>query len=535
MKTTTQNIRKSNKWAALALACALMMAALAPATAQNPYPPYDFSQANSDGDTLYYRITSNTAPYTVAVTRCHDSVYHTLPFPSIAYEVGMPGFVYPVYDYDSLVVIPASVTHNGVTYTVTSIDKEAFYMQKNLGTVILPTTIDTIFIGAFYRSTLSHIEMPNVRFVDDGALGNTSLENISLPSSLTWLGCYAFFNSNLQSVDIPGSVKVLPEGCFMWCPLQHVVFHEGLERIEQNAFDCMLVDSLVFPASLTYLALSPSSEYISNDATFSLSYVEIPNGSTPLELGKECFAHFTNLHSITLPNRVTKLGRYCFADSGLESIVVPTSVQSIPRCCFIRCLSLHHVKLPDGLERIDTLAFSNDPNLQEITIPASVLNIAVQAFVTAASASVWHNRTFNFEGTLPPVVENYALGAPGGDTLLINIPCHTTADFQTGVGWNQYASASTATFHEVCTGVENCETEDIMLYPNPVHSMLTVEIPSGEAATIELYDMFGKLVLTQSAEDTSTDISMANLPAGLYLLQLTFPNGKQITRKVVKD
>ena len=37
------------------------------------YEPYDFRQVNADGDTLYYRITSDTEPYTVAVTRCHDS------------------------------------------------------------------------------------------------------------------------------------------------------------------------------------------------------------------------------------------------------------------------------------------------------------------------------------------------------------------------------------------------------------------------------------------------------------------------------
>ena len=130
MKTTTQNIRKSNKWAALTLACALMMAALAPATAQNPYPPYDFSQANSDGDTLYYRITSATAPYTVAVTRCHDSVYHTLPWPQYPYQQGQPGFIYPVYDYDSLITIPSSVTYGGQTYTVNAIDKRPSSIRK---------------------------------------------------------------------------------------------------------------------------------------------------------------------------------------------------------------------------------------------------------------------------------------------------------------------------------------------------------------------------------------------------------------------
>ena len=79
--------------------------------AQNPYPDYDFKAVNADGDTLYYRITSSTAPYTVAVTRCHDSVFHTLPWPQHWWDVETPGFVYPVYDYDTLITIPSSVTY----------------------------------------------------------------------------------------------------------------------------------------------------------------------------------------------------------------------------------------------------------------------------------------------------------------------------------------------------------------------------------------------------------------------------------------
>lgn len=160
MKKAIQKNGKTRTWPALSLACAIMMAVLQPTVAQNPYPSYDFKQENPDGDTLYYRITSATFPYTVAVTRSHDSAYHLLPSPQ-PWEVGQPGFVYPVYDYDSLITIPPTVTHEGLTYTVTSIDKEAFYMQKNLHTVVLPASIETIDTGAFHLSTLHQIDFCN--------------------------------------------------------------------------------------------------------------------------------------------------------------------------------------------------------------------------------------------------------------------------------------------------------------------------------------------------------------------------------------
>ncbi|MBR6333468.1 MAG: hypothetical protein IKR77_03620 [Bacteroidales bacterium] len=65
MKTTDYKTGKTGL-----LLTALLLTVTFFAAAQNPYPPYDFKQANADGDTLYYRITSNTNPFTVAVTRC---------------------------------------------------------------------------------------------------------------------------------------------------------------------------------------------------------------------------------------------------------------------------------------------------------------------------------------------------------------------------------------------------------------------------------------------------------------------------------
>ena len=126
-KNTQTTLNGGRFTAALALVSLLLVLFAGGLTAQNPWPGYDFKAANADGDTLYYRITSATAPYTVAVTRCHDSVYHTLQPPQYAYQVGQPGFLYPVYDYDTLISIPSSVSYGGQTYTVNAIDKEAFY------------------------------------------------------------------------------------------------------------------------------------------------------------------------------------------------------------------------------------------------------------------------------------------------------------------------------------------------------------------------------------------------------------------------
>ena len=168
--------------------------------------------------------------------------------------------------------------------------------------------------------------------------------------------------------------------------------------------------------------------------------------------------------------------------------------------------------------------------LQEVTIPSGVQSIGFWAFLSGPS-----NRIFNMLCEVPPVIEQSAMGNAAHDTILFRIPCHTTADYQNASGWSPYASSANVTFSEQCTGVAERDPETIALYPNPVGEVLSVESSSDNISRVELYDMFGKLVLSLSAEATSMDINVANLPAGLYLLQLTFPNGEQATRKVVKN
>ena len=71
-------------------------------------------------------------------------------------------------------------------------------------------------------------------------------------------------------------------------------------------------------------------------------------------------------------------------------------------------------------------------------------------------------------------------------------------------------------------------------YPNPVKEQLLMDFsPDVQPIQMELYDLQGRMVRTQSKAFESIDLSQ--LPAGTYTMRVTLEDGKSYTDKVVKE
>lgn len=73
------------------------------------------------------------------------------------------------------------------------------------------------------------------------------------------------------------------------------------------------------------------------------------------------------------------------------------------------------------------------------------------------------------------------------------------------------------------------ETQDseLFIYPNPAKEKVTIE--GIEATEVEVYNALGRLVKTMQG---SNEISVAELPQGVYLLRIADAEGKVLTAKV---
>ncbi len=80
------------------------------------------------------------------------------------------------------------------------------------------------------------------------------------------------------------------------------------------------------------------------------------------------------------------------------------------------------------------------------------------------------------------------------------------------------------------------ESEPTRVYPNPVHGLLTVDMPGKASGAVQylLYDLHGRLVMEGELQQNVSTIDMRPLQNGAYYLILN-DNGRQERFRLIKQ
>ena len=358
---------------------------------------YKFSAVCSSGHTLYYNVTSFNEPYTVEVTG-------QMP---VGYEYA--------YRPTGDLVIPETVTYNGVTYSVTKIGDYAFNTCTGLTSVIIPSTVTFIDISAFGDCIgLTSVTIPSsVTVIEDWAFYRCSnLTSITIPSSVTSVGSSVFGDTGWYN-NQPDGILYLDGICLGYKgnrPTGSLTIDEGTRCIADYAFlSCNELTSATIPNSVVNIGFnafcfcSGLTEPVYNANCFAYfpdgyaTEYTIPDGIR--QICGSAFMSCTGLTSVTIPNSVVRIDSQAFSGcSGLTSITIPNSVTSIGDGAFNGCNGitepLYNANcfayfpggyateyiIPDGIQQIAGRAFSYCNGLTSITIPSSVTSIGSSAF-----------------------------------------------------------------------------------------------------------------------------------------------------------
>ena len=320
--------------------------------------------------------------------------------------------------YEGDIVVPETVTYEGITYTVTAIGEIAFGgCEGDLNSVIVPSTVTTIGESAFASSPRLHtVILPNsiVSFGPGAFARCYGLTSLRLPEGITALSERMFFDCmGLTTIEIPSTVNRLEKSVFEMSSITAITIPESVTYIGEKAFEhCEKLTSIDLPNSVT--EIGPRAFYY----CLELQSAHLPE--TLEVIPESLFERCPSLSSIDIPSTVTEIGASAFCYTGIEEMVIPDGVQSIGDEAFLGCSRLSSITLSSHLNGISAGLFQDCTALQSVTVPQSVIAIFPNAFKQSGVASV------TFEGSLDGL-GNYAFS---GCTNLRSIVLPTTAHIE---------------------------------------------------------------------------------------------------------
>ncbi len=256
------------------------------------------------------------------------------------------------------------------------IDESAFADCPSLESVTLGNAVTRIEKCAFAATALTQIVFPEgLERIGDyafspyakgeyGTYKESSLENATFGSEITYIGVGAFYCTALTKLIIPGSnLSSIGTKAFYNCDdLKSVSISGKNAGINDSAFSsCDNLESVSLHG-VKYLADKGVFNYCRKLQTFT--------ADNDLEsIGEYTFQNDELLYSVNMGTGVNYIGKYAFDScSALTSIELSDKLHSISDYTFNKCTYLESISLGSKLSSISKYAFSDANNLRNITI-----------------------------------------------------------------------------------------------------------------------------------------------------------------------
>jgi Leucine-rich repeat (LRR) protein len=236
---------------------------------------------------------------------------------------------------------------------VTSIGASAFENCRSITQLTLPQSVTSIKSNAFAGcSNLSDINLDYIETIEDGAFA--SCKNLQKVNFKKIKQISGFRNTSLKNVTLPSSLRKMGKSCFLNCSLLDSVTIEGeVEDIPESCFsDCKNLSSVQMPSSVRTIS-------------------------------REAFAGCSKLKTISWGN-ITSISTFAFENSGIEELDFPSTLKHIAHGVFYGCKNLKKVDLSKtSISEVD--GFSGCTSLEEVIFSTNSKSISPSAFSGATS------------------------------------------------------------------------------------------------------------------------------------------------------
>ena len=241
------------------------------------------------------------------------------------------------------------------------IQRNMFHNCSNLEKVELPSALEEVGEEAFYEcSQLQDVEFSDsLQVIGDSAFYGCAVETLTFPGEVQSIGENAFRKcEQLKSVAFTENTSKALEIYIKWyafgdCEaLESVKFSQGLKSIWGGAFYNTKLQSIELPKNVTDV-----SGAFDNCKSLS-SITVVPENETYRVEGNCLINQKTNtvelgLAGAVIPDGIKAIGSNAFAGrEDIVEIVIPESVEQIWGSAFKNCSNLKKINMPESIQKI---------------------------------------------------------------------------------------------------------------------------------------------------------------------------------------
>lgn len=453
----------------------------------------------------------------------------------------------------------------------------AFYGCTQLKQISLPKSVSQIGAYAYKGCPLQGtLDLMNIKDIGEGAFegctgltsvvlpenllrieaslfqGCTGLTVVNIPQCVTAIGISAFAScSRLQSVAIPDEVERIEDYAFKGCSnMKHLAIGNSVKKIGVEAFgECRRLKSLSIPASVDSIL----SSFVDCD---SVSSLELKDGNRPILIEGKCFnGGNMMIDTLYIGRKISGVPQFneCAYLSTLTVGSMILTMQDVSGCKDLSKVICLGATPPEAT----MTTFSTVTLDGTLVVPASAEEVyrrtapwrffyTIETFPDVAPAKLIldtesyqitrEDEVLSLLATVYPEHATFSgLRWTSSNEMVATVSetgiVHSNKEGEADITVSLNDGALTATCHvsvHYVDAVEEHEADQVSIYPNPVDDMLHIDgVITGTSIT--LYDMTGRLVLSDRAYGGVMTFDMSALKRGVYLCRI-----QNRTYKIVK-
>ena len=453
----------------------------------------------------------------------------------------------------------------------------AFYGCTQLKRISLPKSVSQIGAYAYKGCPLQGtLDLMNIKDIGEGAFegctgltsvvlpenllrieaslfqGCTGLTVVNIPQCVTTIGTSAFAScSRLQSVAIPDEVERIEDYAFKGCSnMKHLAIGNSVKKIGVEAFgECRRLKSLSIPASVDSIL----SSFVDCD---SVSSLDLKDGNRPILIEGKCFnGGNMMIDTLYIGRKISGVPQFneCAYLSTLTVGSMILTMQDVSGCKDLSKVICLGATPPEAT----MTTFSTVTLDGTLVVPASAEEVyrrtapwrffyTIETFPDVAPAKLIldtesyqitrEDEVLSLLATVYPEHATFSgLRWTSSNEMVATVSetgiVHSNKEGEADITVSLNDGALTATCHvsvHYVDAVEEHEADQVSIYPNPVDDMLHIDgVTTGTSIT--LYDMTGRLVLSDRAYGGAMTFDMSALKRGVYLCRI-----QNRTYKIVK-